>query len=193
MVIRYNHWCNRVSGIEIIFMKHIRNIKKIAEDGINLKSKYNKALVCAQLKSFFVYSSDEELYADQAKVFRAWSAMDDQPRFINIKDVFDTDQDVLMMISSYPSMFYKQREYKIYHMTYNNYAQFGLPVDKKVTELLGGGSNVSRVILSGGISALITLLHQLLDKTSEYEMKDRIKNNIELLETFERKINHVQL
>ena len=51
-----------------------RKIKRTFENAGVLEQKYNKALVCAQLRAIFSYDKDQDVYADQDKIFEAWQA-----------------------------------------------------------------------------------------------------------------------
>ena len=120
-----------------------------------LASGYNKGLVCSQLKALFEYKHEQDMYIDQAKVFKLWfessTNVGDRPRFINVKDVFKLDKDVLIIVSSASSMVYKQVNFSVYTINHGKWVFFGVPIAKAVEKALAGQATVSRIIIDRGL------------------------------------------
>ena len=160
-----------------------------------LEQRYNKAMVCAQLKAIFEYETDDQLYKDHAKVIEAWEKTSvnrgDRPRFFNIKDVFKLEQDLLVLTSSY-STYWNKYEYIVFTINYKNYANFGLPVVRSLVDSLGGPNVISRVIIEDGLNGLFKFLEDSMTEASDYETKDKIISNLKVLKQFKGAITICQ-
>ena len=165
---------------------------------LHLETRFNKALVMSQLKAFFNYSKDAELYDDLNKLHNAWvataEAVGDRPRFFNIKDVFKISKDILILTSSYGSMHHNGNEYNVLTIYGgpNNRIQFGLPVHRTVSSILGGSNMVCRVVIAKGIDGLIKLMLEVEPTIKEYEDRARLRSNVELLQSFVGKIYYAE-
>lgn len=163
-------------------------IKRTLENVGTLEQKYNKALVCAQLKAIFSYEKDEDVYVDQDKIMEAWKATNkivtDRPRFFNIKDVFKLEQDVLVLTSSYSSYWQDNHEYIVFTINFKGFVNFGIPVVKNIVDLIGGANYICRVIAYDGVGGLIKVLEEAFISAKDYVDKDRISSNIKTLKQF---------
>ena len=163
-------------------------LKRTLDNTGMLEQKYNKALVCAQLRAIFTYDNDKDVYADQEKIMEAWQAtskiVTDRPRFFNIKDAFNLDQDVLVLTSSFSSYWQDNHEYIIFTQNYKGFVNFGIPVVKNIIDLIGGANYISRVICYDGVGGLIKILEDAFISAKDYVDKDRISSNIKTLKQF---------
>lgn len=165
-----------------------RKIKRTFENAGVLEQKYNKALVCAQLRAIFSYDKDQDVYADQDKIFEAWQATNkivtDRPRFFNIRDVFKLDQDVMVLVSAYSTFWQDNHEYIVFTQNYKGFVNFGIPVVKNIVDLIGGANYICRVIAYDGVGGLIKILEEAFIQAKDYVDKDRISSNIKTLKQF---------
>lgn len=169
-------------------MNQRTKIKRTLENAGMLEQKYNKALVCAQLKAIFSYDKETDVYADQDKIMEAWQAtskvVTDRPRFFNIRDVFKLDQDVLVLTSSFSTFWQDNHEYIIFTQNYKGFVNFGIPVVKNIIDLIGGPNYICRVIAYDGVVGLIKILEEAFIQAKDYVDKDRISSNIKTLKQF---------
>jgi hypothetical protein len=170
----------------------MKKLTRNLDNANTLEQRYNKAMVCAQLKAIFSYETDDQLYKDHDKVIEAWEATStnrgDRPRFFNIKDVFKLEQDMLVLTSSY-STYWDKYEYVVFTINFRNYANFGLPVVRSLVDSLGGPNVISRVIVDGGLNGLIKFLEDSITAASDYETKDKINSNVKVLNQFKGAIS----
>lgn len=159
-----------------------------------LQTRYNKGLVCGQLRAIFTYSNDEELWDDQAKVYAEWcnttSIIPDRPRFINIRSAFGLDQDYFIMVSNYSECFSNGMKYTIMHITHTGYIKFGVPMSNDCIDLLGGAGNVARIIAYSGVVGLCYKLNELLTRDIDYLVKEVINANLDYLNEIKEGIVH---
>lgn len=164
-----------------------RKFERNLDTNNTLEQRYNKALVCSQLKAIFNYETDDQLYKDHDKVIEAWEATSanrgDRPRFFNIKDIFKLEQDMLVLTSSY-STYWDKYELVVFTINFRNYVNFGLPVVRTLVDSLGGPNVISRVIMDSGLSGLIKFLEDSITTASDYETKDKINHNVKILNQF---------
>lgn len=166
-------------------MKFNTKLKRTPDAEATLNQRYNKALVCSQLKAVFNYANDDQLYDDQRRVMNAWNdtskVVSDRPRFFNVRELFKLEQDLYILTSSYSLFDHESNTYVVFTVNYKSFPNFGLPVNNLLVESLGGPNTVSRVILNQGVYGLISMLENALSLATDYVTKDRIKSNVMLL------------
>lgn len=149
-----------------------------------LEQRYNRALICSQLKGLFNYTTDVRLYADQDKIFKAWEATSEdknlRPRFFNVKDALGLDYDLMFLTSGYSSFWAHGMEFIVFTINFKGYTNYGLPMANKVVTLLGGASAVSRLICENGLNGLIQVLTDL-HRVAKPVDQVKINNNIDVL------------
>jgi hypothetical protein len=160
-------------------------LKRTPDAEATLNQRYNKALVCSQLKAMFNYTNDDQMYDDQRVIMNAWNdsskVVSDRPRFFNVRELFKLEQDLYILTSSYGSFDHNSNTYVVFQINYKGFTNFGLPVNDKIIESLGGPNTVSRLISLKGVYGLISKLEEVSSLVTEYIIKDRIKSNLMLL------------
>lgn len=160
-------------------------LKRTPDAEATLNQRYNKALVCSQLKAMFNYANDDQMYDDQRVIMNAWNdsskVVSDRPRFFNVRELFKLEQDLYILTSSYGSFDHNSNTYVVFQINYKGFTNFGLPVNEKLIDSLGGPNMVTRLIAVGGVFGLIKKLEEVLPQVTDYVTKDRIKSNVMLL------------
>lgn len=151
-----------------------------------LEARYNKALVCSQLKGIFNYQTDKQMYDDQAKIMNAWEKSevekDKRPRFFNVREALKLEYDLLILVSGYGKWMCDGYDYDILMISQAKYIKFGIPVNKAVLKHVGDVDIIARIIVRGGIDKLSELIKLAKTKVDNYELKDKLEHNELLLQ-----------
>lgn len=150
-----------------------------------LDSRFNKGLVNSQLRGLFDYEKETQSFDDCNKIFHAWSMThvvpEKRPRFYNVQEVLKLPHPLYILVSSFSSMSHEGRDYVVIHMKTGNWIRFGLPLNKKLIGMLGGEELLARLLLVNGVHGLINFIEKSVDKVDNYEDKDNLKINVNLL------------
>lgn len=158
-----------------------------------LEARYNKALVCSQLKGLFAYESDEQMYKDANNIMLAWekshAEKDKRARFFNVKDVLKLDYDLVVLVSGYGKWMVDSYDYDILMITHaRQHIKFGVPVNKAVLKYVGDVDIIARIIIGGGIDKLTDLIYKAKLEIKDLEIKDKLNHNLELLLDMQKKL-----
>ena len=151
-----------------------------------LEARYNKALVCSQLKGLFAYESDEQMYRDANSIMLAWekshAEKDKRARFFNVREVLKLDYDLVVLVSGYGKWMVDSYDYDILMITHaRQHIKFGVPVNKAVLKYVGDVDIIARIIIAGGIRKLCSLIGEAGKKADNYELRDKLTHNMKIL------------
>lgn len=154
-----------------------------------LESRYNKGLVCSQLKGLFNYQTDEQLYKDANAIMKAWEKSHDEKdkraRFFNVKEVLGLSYGLVILVSGYGKWMVDQYDYDVLTINHAKNIKFGVPVNKAVLKHVGDVDIIVRIIVAGGIDKLGDLIYEAIKKSDSYELKDKLEHNLRLLTQLE--------
>jgi hypothetical protein len=163
-------------------MKHQRTLDNAA----TLESRYNKALVCSQLKGLFEYKDDQTLYRDANKIAKAWEGLpvdkDARPRFFNVREIMQLQFDLFLLVSSYGKWMHEGYDYDVLLLTHSKHTLFGVPVNKAVLKHVGDHHLIARIIIQSGIMGLMGLIHLATERAEGYQLKNKLQHNHQLLD-----------